>query len=65
MKTFEVTIDKPSTMKDWCPYDEKVVFVKIPYTVAILTARNQEHLMEKIKKYYAGFNVQRIREINL
>jgi len=63
MKTYEVVVDVPSKEKDWCLYENKVVWVDSPTTTAILTARDLDHLMEKITKHYGDVHIQRIMEI--
>lgn len=65
MKTYEVVVDVPSKEKDWCPYDNEEVWIHSPTTTAILTARNLEHLMDKIQKHYGDVYVLRISEITL
>lgn len=63
MKTYEVVVDVPSKERDWCFYDNKEVWINIPTTTAILTARDMEHLMSKITKHYGDAHILRIKEI--
>lgn len=63
MKTYEVEVDVPSKTKDWCIYDEREVWVRNQTTTAILTARNEDRLKEKVKKHYGEARIVRIREI--
>lgn len=65
MRTYEVTINKPSKYRDWCLYDNIETLVHLPTSTAILTARDVDALHEKIEKHYAGFEVLRIREVHL
>ena len=64
MKLYEVVVDVPSKEQDWCLYDNKEVWVNTPTTTAILTARDLEHLKDKITKHYGDAHILRIKEIS-
>lgn len=63
MKTYEVVVDVPSKEKDWCLYTNEEVWIHNSTTTAILTARDEEHLMNKITKHYGDVYIIRIKEI--
>lgn len=63
MKTYEVIVDVPSKERDWCLYDNVEIWVNIPTTTAILTARDEQHLKEKVLKHYGDIHILKIREI--
>lgn len=65
MKTYSVIIAKETTQKDWCLYDNRDISVRVPTTEALLTARNEEHLKEKLEKHYSGYKIIRWYEVNL
>lgn len=64
MKMYEVTIDQPSKGKDWCLYDNKDIVVRFPTTTAVFTARNIDHLHEKLDKHYPGKRILNISEVS-
>lgn len=65
MKTYQVKIDKPSVIRDWDMWEERMVSVIVPYTTAILTARDLQHLYQKIDTHYHGYEVLHIKETSL
>jgi len=65
MKTFEVIIDKPSKIQDWCIYDNRTIWVDCKTTTAIITAFSDVRLKAKIEKLYSGYKILSIKEVNL
>lgn len=63
MKTYEVILDKPTLVDDWCLWDNRTIKRRVDHTIAILTAFSDERLKQKITKLYPGVRVISIKEI--
>lgn len=63
MKNYEVTLDKPTTVDDWCMWDEREIKRRVSHTTAIICAFSEERLHDKLSKLYPGIRVLKIREI--
>lgn len=63
MRTFVVVVDVPIKKRDWCLYDNEEMWINIPTTTLILSARDMKHLMSNITKQYENVRILKIKEI--
>jgi hypothetical protein len=65
MINYEVVVDKPHLEEDWCLYDEKVIKVLKHKTTAIIAARDETHLKQKLEERYGKFRILSVKVIDL
>ena len=63
MKTYEVRLNKPTLVDDWCIWDERDIKVRQDYTVAVIVAFSEDRLKQKLEKLYPGVQILGFKEI--
>lgn len=61
MRNYEVELDKPSQVKDFCDYDYREITITKETTTSIVAARDVEHLKEKLARLYPGIRIIKYR----
>lgn len=63
MKNYEVILAKPTTIDDWCIWDERDIKRRVEHTTAVICAFSEQRLHEKLDKLYPGVKVLKVREV--
>lgn len=60
-RDYEVVISKPGIEFDWCAYDDCEIKRTTQTTTAVIRARDEQHLREKMASLYPGVEIIRIK----
>lgn len=63
MKIYEVILDKPTVIEQYCPYTDDVWKIGVDHTTALICAFSEARLKEKLEKLYQGVRVIRFKEL--
>lgn len=63
MKNWEVILDKPALVDDWCIWDNRDIKVQKDFTVALVVAFSEERLKQKLDKLYPGVRVIKYKQV--